>query len=351
MQAPSDVFPVQESHKFDEDGLHAFMEQSVDGYRGPLTILQFEGGQSNPTYYLQDAHRAYVLRRKPPGELLPSAHAVDREYRIITALADSDVPVARTWALCEDPQIIGTAFYIMDYVPGRIFTDPLMPDVDPHDRRAIVETMNDVMARMHKIDVDAVGLSDYGRPGNYFSRQIGRWSKQYRASETETIEPMENLLAWLPENIPSDDETTIAHGDYRLGNIIIHPTQPKVMAVLDWELSTLGHPLADLAYNCMLYRLDFESLQGFKGVDLTALNYPSEAEYVSMYCERTGRDSIPNWEFYLSFSIFRVSAICQGIMGRFLAGTSNNPAAEDRGKRAPALARIAWDIIAPIAEG
>ncbi len=351
MQPPSDVFAVRETHKFDEAGLERFMQSTVEGYQPPLTVLQFQGGQSNPTYYLQDARRQYVLRRKPPGKLLPSAHAVDREYRVITALAQTDVPVANTYALCEDPAVIGTAFYIMGYVPGRIFDNPLAPGVSPAERWAIVDAMNDVMARIHKVDYKKVGLEDFGKPGNYFERQIGRWSKQYRASETQRIEPMERLMTWLPEHIPADDETTIAHGDYRLGNMIIHPTEPRVMAVLDWELCTLGHPLADLGYNCMQYRFDHDTLGGFQGVDLKALNYPSEEEYVASYCRRMGRASIPHWEFYLSFSVFRVAAISQGIMGRFLEGTSNNPLAEERGRRAPKLAQVAWDIIAPLAEG
>ena len=351
MQQPNDVFPVRDTHKFNEAGLVRFMETSVDGYRGPLTVLQFQGGQSNPTYFLQDARRQYVLRRKPPGKLLPSAHAVDREYRIITALARTDVPVAHSYALCEDPEVIGTAFYLMAYVPGRIFLDPLMPGIAPGERRAIVDAMNDVLTRIHKVDYKALGLEDFGRPGNYFERQIGRWSKQYRASETQHIEPMEKLMDWLPKHIPQDDEITIAHGDYRLGNMIIHPGKPEVSAVLDWELCTLGHPLADLGYNCMMYRFDHETLDGFKGIDLVALNYPSEEEYVAAYCRRTGRNSIPDWEFYLAFSVFRVAAISQGIMGRVRDGTSNNPLAEERGRRAPKLAQVAWDIIAPIAEG
>lgn len=351
MQPPADTFEILESHRFDEAGLEQFMAESVEGFKGPLIIRQFEGGQSNPTYYVQDAARQYVLRRKPPGKLLPSAHAVDREYRVITALAGSDVPVAGTYALCEDPEVIGTAFYLMEYVPGRVFEDPLMPGVEPRERAAIADVMNAVMAKLHQVNFQAAGLDDFGKPGNYFNRQIHRWTKQYRASETQHVEEMERLIQWLPENIPADEETTLVHGDFRLGNMIIDPTEPRVAAVLDWELSTLGHPLADLAYNCMLYRMDYEELQGFRGQDLEALGYPAEEDYLAAYCRRTGRDSIPHWEFYLTFSLFRVAGICQGIMGRFLDGTANHPLAEDRGKRAPKLAKVAWEVIAPIADG
>jgi len=351
MQPPADTFDIRDSHRFDEAGLERFMKESVEGFQGPLSVRQFEGGQSNPTYYVQDAKRQYVLRRKPPGKLLPSAHAVDREYRIITALADTDVPVPKTYALCQDDAVIGTWFYIMEYLPGRIFTNPLMPGVTPQARAAIVDAMNDVLARFHQVDYNAVGLADFGKPGNYFTRQIGRWTKQYRASETQHIAEMERLIEWLPENIPADDNTTLVHGDYRLGNMIIHPTESRVSAVLDWELATLGHPLADLAYNCTLYRMPHDSLQGFVGVDLAALGYPSEEDYLAAYCRRTGREGIPHWEFYLSFSLFRLAAICQGIMGRFLDGTANHPEAEERGKRAPKLAKVGWDVVAPIAGG
>jgi aminoglycoside phosphotransferase (APT) family kinase protein len=345
MEQPTDVIEVRPQHRFDEGGLGRYMEARVDGFRGPLEVLQFEGGQSNPTYFLRDGERAYVLRRKPPGELLPSAHAVDREYRVITALAGTGVPVPRTYALCEDPEVIGTVFFLMDYVPGRVFREPLLPGLEPGERAALFECMVETLARLHQVDTRAVGLEDFGRPGNYFARQIGRWSKMYRASETRHIEPMERLMEWLPEHIPAADETTLVHGDYRLGNMIVHPTEPRIVALLDWELSTLGHPLADLAYNCLPYHLDHERLQGFKGLDLTPQGYPAEADYVAAYCRHTGRERIPAWEFYLSFALFRLAAISQGIMGRVRDGTAAGADAAERGARAPLLAQVAWELV------
>ncbi|MBI2526534.1 MAG: phosphotransferase [Candidatus Rokubacteria bacterium] len=346
-QPAAGTVEVRESHRFDVAALEVYLRAHVAGFSGPLTVRQFQGGQSNPTYYLQTPAREYVLRRKPPGKLLPSAHAVDREYRVITALGTTGVPVPRTYALCEDPQVVGTAFYVMECVHGRVITDPRLPGMSPAGRTATYDAMNDVLARLHSVDYKAVGLGDFGRPGNYFARQIHRWTSQYRASETETIEAMDRLIGWLPGHIPPDDTTTIVHGDYRLGNMILHPTEPRVLAVLDWELCTLGHPLADLAYNCMPYHLRADVMEGFEGADLPALGIPSEETYLAAYCRRTGRPAIEDWDFYVAFSMFRLAAIAQGIMGRVLAGTANDPNARLRGERARPLADAAWAILAP----
>lgn len=337
---------VLEGHRFDVAALERYLTPRLPGLRLPLVVRQFLGGQSNPTYHLAAGDREYVLRRKPPGPLLPSAHAVDREYRVITALGATDVPVPRTYLLCEDPSVVGTAFFVMDFVPGRVFADPMLPGVARDERAAIYDAMNDVLARLHRVDWKAVGLADFGRPGNYFARQIERWTKQYRASETERIEAMERLIAWLPARIPADDETTLVHGDYRPGNMIIHSTEPRVVAVLDWELSTLGHPLADLAYNCIPYRTGpGDNLGGVEGTDLTALGIPSEADYLAAYCRRTGRAGIADWDFYVAFALFRLGAIAQGIMGRVITGTANDPNARLRGERARPLADAGWAVV------
>ncbi len=336
---------VREAHRFDVGALERYMREHVEGFRGPLAVRQFEGGQSNPTYLLAAAGREWVLRRKPPGKLLPSAHAVDREYRVITALAGTDVPVPRTYAFCGDASVIGTPFYIMDCVRGRIFRDPLLPGLDARERAAIYDALNDVLARLHAADWRRLGLADFGKPGNYFARQLHRWATQYRASETEAIPSMERLIDWLPGHIPPGDETTIVHGDYRPGNVVVHPTEPRVVAVLDWELSTLGHPLADLAYTCVPYHLAAAG-DSFRGRDWAGLGIPSEAAFVAAYCRRTGRAGIPGWDFYVAFSLFRLAAISQGIMGRVLAGTANDPNARERGMRARGLADDAWEVIA-----
>jgi aminoglycoside phosphotransferase (APT) family kinase protein len=341
----SDTIPVRETHRFDVDALERYLTQRIPGFRGPVTVSQFQGGQSNPTYRLSGAGHEYVLRRKPPGKLLPSAHAVDREYRILTALGRTDVPVPKTWLLCDDPAVIGTIFYVMDWVPGRIMVDPLLPGCTPSERTAIYDSMSDVLSRLHRQDWKPLGLSDFGKPGSYFTRQIHRWTQQYRASETERIESMERLMAWLPEHIPSADETTVVHGDFRLGNVIMHPTEPRVLAVLDWELATLGHPLADLAYNAMPYHLRPDILGGVLGEDLKALGIPSEGEYLAAYCRRTGRSGIPDWSFYVAFSMFRLAAIAQGIMGRVIAGTANDAGARSRGERARPMAEAGWALV------
>lgn len=336
---------VREVHRFEVAALERYMRERVPGFAAPLTVTQFRGGQSNPTYHLTAGGREYVLRRKPPGKLLPSAHAVDREYRVITALGTTGFPVPKTYALCEDPEVLGTAFYIMDCVHGRVLTDPAIPGLGPRERTGIYDSLNEVLARLHTVDWQPLGLADFGKPGSYFARQIHRWTQQYRASETEKIETMERLIAWLPEHLPADDETTLVHGDFRLGNVIIHPTEPRVAAVLDWELATLGHPLADLAYNCLPYRFTRE-WEGLADKNLGELGIPTEQEYVAAYCRRTKRAGIPDWEFCLAFSMFRLSAIAQGIMGRALAGTANDPNARERGRRARPLADSAWALVA-----
>ena len=345
--------PITEKDGLDTARLAAWMKDHVAGFSGELQVEKFKGGQSNPTFMLGAGGRKYVMRRKPPGKLLPSAHAVDREYKVITALAQTDVPVAKSYALCEDDAIIGTAFYVMDYVAGRILWDPALPGLQPSERTALFTEMNRVIAALHSVDYASVGLADYGRPGSYFSRQIDRWGKQYRASETERIEAMDNLMAWLPANIPAGDETSIVHGDYRLDNVIFHPSEPRILAVLDWELSTLGHPLADFAYHCMTWRLSPGLFRGLIGYDLKALGIPGEQEYVAMYCQRTGRASIPaaEFEYYLAFNMFRLTAILQGIMARALQGNASSQEAVDTCKRARPLAEEAWRQVEAIIAG
>ncbi|MEO7152531.1 MAG: phosphotransferase, partial [Burkholderiaceae bacterium] len=311
--------PVSPQHAFDVERLAAYLREHVDGYEGPLVVEQFKGGQSNPTFKLTAGAKAYVLRRKPPGVLLPSAHAVDREYRVISALAGTDVPVARTYVLCEDDNVIGTAFYVMDCVDGRVLWDPALPGMTPRERAGIYDALNQVIAALHRIDPTKVGLADYGRPGQYIQRQVARWSKQYRAAETQTIAAADRLMEWLPLHVPAGDETAIVHGDYRLDNVIFHPTEPRILAVLDWELSTLGHPLVDFAYHCMTWRMAGAGSRGLGDVDLAALGIPSEAEYVQAYMTRTGRSaavSPADWDYYLVFNMFRLASILQGIAKR-----------------------------------
>jgi aminoglycoside phosphotransferase (APT) family kinase protein len=351
----SDVSAVRSAHAFDEAALERYLAGHVDGFRGPLRVRQFVGGQSNPTYLLEDAGRPgdsgrrYVLRRKPPGKLLPSAHQVDREYRVMTALAGTGVPVPRTYALCEDDAVIGTAFYLMEYVEGRIFREALLPEsLAPAQVRGIFASLAEVLAALHRVRPEAVGLAEFGRPGNYFERQIGRWSKIYRASETLHIEPMERLMEWLPRTIPAADETTIVHGDFRLGNAIVHPSEPRLVAVLDWELSTLGHPLADLAYTAMPWSLPAAGLHGYQDLVLGPRGYPTEAEFVADYCRHAGRGEIADWHFYMAFAMFRLAAIAQGIAGRVRDGTAAGADAAERGARAPLLAARAWELLEPM---
>ena len=346
---PENLTPVRDAHAFDQARLAEFMKANVDGFRGSLSVLQFEGGQSNPTFHLTDGgSRMYVLRKKPPGKLLPSAHQVDREYRVIKALSDhTDVPVPKPYALCQDDSVIGTAFYLMEFLPGRILADPKMPDLSPADRGKIFDSMNDVLARIHNVDYRAVGLGDYGREGQYIQRQIARWTSQYDLARTDDVESMELLKQWLPANLPPGDETRINHGDYRLGNTIVHPTEPRVIAVLDWELSTLGHPLADLGYNCMMYHFGegFGASAGYAGVDLKAFGIPTEQDYLAAYASRTGRKEIPDWNFFLAFSLFRLAAIVQGVYKRGLDGNASSETAKQYGNRARVLADLAWSLV------
>jgi aminoglycoside phosphotransferase (APT) family kinase protein len=352
MSKPStaDTMPVQERHRFDAARLEAWLAPRIEGFQGPLSVEQFKGGQSNPTFLLSAGARRFVLRRKPPGKLLPSAHAVDREYRVITALGQSDVPVAKTYCLCEDDSVIGTAFYVMDYVEGRIFWDPGLPEVSPSQRAAIYDEMNRVMAALHAVDYPALGLADYGKPGNYFLRQIERWTKQYRASETGRADDFERLIAWLPQNIPAGDDTAIVHGDFRLDNMIFHPSEPRVLAVLDWELSTLGHPLADFSFNCLPWHVPQNLMNGLAGRAAKPEGVPDERDYVEHYCRRTGRAPIPqaDWDFYIAYNLFRLGAIAQGIMRRVIDGTAASVQAETLGRRAPELAALGWTQVEKI---
>jgi len=332
--------PVAESHRFDEARLADWMSKNVEGYAGPLEVRQFKGGQSNPTYQLVTPGRTYVMRRKPPGKLLPSAHAVDREYKVISALHPTGFPVAKPYGLCVDESVIGTMFYVMDMVEGRILWDQTLPAYAPAERRAIYMAKLKTLADLHNTDYQAVGLTDFGRPGNYFSRQIDRWTKQYRASETDRIESVERLIAWLPTSVPVDDKTTIVHGDYRLDNMVLHPTEPRVIAVLDWELSTLGNPLADFTYLLMNW------VNGSIATiaDLNAHGIPTVEEYVAEYCRLTGRSGLPDLNWYFAYNAFRLAGILQGIVGRVRDGTANSPMALERAARIPALADAAWDF-------
>jgi aminoglycoside phosphotransferase (APT) family kinase protein len=340
------VTPVRENHRFDEARLEHYLREHMADFRGPLTVRQFVGGQSNPTFMLETPDARFVMRKKPPGTLLPSAHQVEREYRIIKALAATDVPVPRVHLLCEDAGVIGTAFFVMDFVDGRIMRDPMMPDSSPPERAACYDSMNDVLARLHKVDFRAIGLGDYGRPQAYVARQLARWSKQYEASKIDEIPEMDRLIEWLGRNIPADDETTIAHGDYRIENIVFHPVEPRVVAVLDWELSTLGHPLGDLAWTCRAYHCPpgIDGVSSFQGIDLKAYGIPSEEEFVAAYCKRVGRASVPDMMFFVAFSFFRGAAIAQGIAMRAKLGNASGPDAALRGAKARLTAELGWAV-------
>ena len=335
---------VRNALRFDPLRLEEWMKGKVAGYSGPLTVLQFKGGQSNPTYRLDTPGRSYVLRRKPPGTLLPGAHAVDREYRVISALAAAGFPVAEPLGFCADPDVIGTEFYVMALVEGRIFWDATFPEVAREERPLYFDAMNATMARLHMIDPEAVGLGDYGKPGNYFERQIGRWSKQYLGdAEAGRVASMDRLVEWLPANIPpGEDEARIVHGDFRCDNMIFHTSEPRVLAVLDWELSTLGHPLADFAYHLMMYRMPAGVTSGLAGLDLAALHIPSEEDYVAAYCRRTGRAGVPHLDFYIAFNMFRLAAIIHGIKGRMARGTASSDHAAQTVAGLEGLADLAW---------
>ena len=336
---------VREAHQFDMAQLEEYMLSHVESFIAPLTVHQFKGGQSNPTYLLESPSGKYVMRRKPPGKLLKSAHAVDREFKVISALYAADFPVPRPYVLCKDEGIVGTMFFIMEFVDGRIFWELDLPGLVPEERTAIYENVGETIAQLHSFDYEKIGLGDYGKPGNYFARQISRWSKQYYASETEKLEEMDKLIEWLPKNIPDDESASVVHGDFRLDNLIIHPTEPKVIAVLDWELSTIGHPLGDFTYHLMAWQTPEIGIgsSGLLGKDLNALGIPSEEEYVAEYCERTGRsDGIQNRDFYAAYNFFRIAAILQGIAGRVRDGTAASAHAQRAGKAVPQLVEMAW---------
>ena len=336
---------VVEALRFDTEKLETYLAEHIEYFRKPLDVRQFKGGQSNPTYQLTTPNRKYVLRRKPPGKLLPSAHAVDREFKIISALHPTGFPVARPYLLCEDESIIGTTFYVMECVEGRIFWDGTLPGLEPNERFAVYDAMNETLARLHSFDYQAIGLGDYGKPGNYIARQIARWSKQYQASETETIAEMDKLIEWLPAHVPPDERTSIVHGDFRIDNLILHPSEPRVLAVLDWELSTIGDPLADFTYHLMQWQmpaLPALSASTLLGQDLRALGIPTSEEYVAAYCRRTGRQTTPNMDYYAAYNFFRLAGILQGIVGRVRDGTAANANAAQNAAAVRPLAECAW---------
>ena len=344
--------PMAESHAFDVAALERHLTAHMPGFAGPLTVEQFKGGQSNPTYRLLTPQAAYVMRSKPgpAARLLPSAHAVEREFRVMSALALTPVPVPRMHVLCDDESVIGRAFYVMQCMQGRVLWDQSLPGMSTAERGAIYDEMNRVLAALHCVDLRSVGLSDFGKPGNYFERQIGRWSKQYVASSTQPIPEMDQLIAWLPGNIPAsardETRTSIVHGDYRLDNLMFHPTEPRVLAVLDWELSTLGHPLADFSYHCMAWHIPPGAFRGIGGLDVASLGIPSEERYIALYCERTGlatpQDLRQDWNFYLAYNMFRIAAILQGIAKRIEAGTASSAQAAKSAAGVRPMAEMAW---------
>ena len=340
----SGVGEIRAGLGFDEGALSEWLAANVEGFRGPLTVRQFNGGQSNPTYKLETPGQTYVLRRKPPGLLLKSAHAVDREYKVMTALHAAGFPAPRTFGLCTDDAVIGTWFYVMDCVDGRIIWDTTFPDASRDDRPKYFDAMNATIAQLHSFDPATIGLGDFGKPGNYFARQIGRWSQQYlEDADAGRCAAMDRLVEWLPAHIPPGDEVSVVHGDYRCDNMIFHATEPKVLAVLDWELSTLGHPLADFSYHLMMYRMPPSLTAGLTGVDLAALNIPDEAAYTAAYCRRTGRDGIANMDFYVAYNMFRLAAILHGIQGRVVRGTAASAHAKASGAGVEPLANLAWE--------
>ena len=341
--------------KLDEAVLAQYLEAAVPGFKGPLAASKFPGGQSNPTFRIDAESGTYVLRRQPPGKLLKSAHAVDREYRVLDALRETDVPVAGVYHLCEDPSIIGSMFYLMEFCEGSVFWNPALPEIaDPHTRTQMYDQMARTLAAIHSVDLDAAGLADYGRPGNYFERQVGRWTGQYRASEMQEIGAMNRLISWLEGNLPPDDgQVALVHGDFRIDNLMYAPDNSRVIAVLDWELSTLGHPCADLAYQCMAMRLPASKEQqvapsGLDGLDLEKLGLPTEAAYVESYCRHMGIDEIENWDYFLAFSFFRLAAIAQGVAKRASQGNASNASAREVGGMVEPLAKMALDVVAQV---
>ena len=345
---------VSEQHAFDTDALTSWMKQHVEGFEGPVQVEMFKGGQSNPTYKLLTPRKSYVMRSKPGpvAKLLPSAHAIEREYRVMKGLAGTDVPVPHMYALCEDESIIGRAFYIMEFMEGRVLWDQSLPGMTPEQRAEIYDEMNRVIAALHKVKFAERGLADYGKSGNYFERQIGRWSKQYVASITQPIPEMDKLMEWLPAHMPAsardESRVSIVHGDYRLDNLMFQPTEPRVIAVLDWELSTLGHPLADFSYHCMSWHIPAALGRGIAGLDIAALGIPSEQDYIQRYCQRTGIEDVAalqrDWNFYLAYNMFRIAAILQGIAKRVEAGTASSAQAKASGDTARPMAELAWSF-------
>ncbi len=321
--------PTAERHRFDEARLAAWLERNLPGFAGPLAVRQFASGQSNPTFHLRSPAGEHVLRKKPPGVLVESAHAIDREFRVLSALASGDVPAPRTRVYCDDAEVIGTPFYVMDYQSGRIFTDPLLPGMTPTERAGIYDAMNDALARLHNFDWEGNGLGDFGKPAQYVARQIFRWRKQYLAASTRSVPAMDQLGDWLAANVPGRESAAIAHGDFRLGNLIFDEREARVVAILDWELSTIGEPLCDLSFNCMTYHLPAGDpvAAGFTGVDIAAIGIPSEADYLAAYARRTGRAEVPDWRFYMAFSLYRTAAIQHGVYRRALAGNASSETA------------------------
>lgn len=341
-----ELTPIRPGHEFDLARVDRYMREHVSGYRGPFSVQQFEGGQSNPTFLLETSSRRYVMRKQPPGELLPSAHAVDREYRVMAALQETDVPVPEMFALCEDTDVIGTKFYIMSMVEGRLYTKTALPDLPLDERAVVYHDMARILASLHRVDPIAVGLETFGRPGNYFARQVSRWSRQYQASETETIEAMDRLIEWLPTHLPSETPPVIVHGDFRLGNVLLHETEPKVVAVLDWELSTLGDGLADLGYWCQeYYGAQSEKPGGIAGVDLAAIGIPSEQDVIQTYCRYYGREKIADWLFYVIYNLFRSAGIIQGVYKRGLDGNASSETALEYEGVARKRSELAWQLV------
>ncbi|EER60624.1 aminoglycoside phosphotransferase [Acidovorax delafieldii 2AN] len=344
--------PVSEQHAFDIATLTAWLARNMEGFAGPMTVEMFKGGQSNPTYKLITPGASYVMRAKPGpvAKLLPSAHAIEREFAVMRGLHGTDVPVPRMHVLCEDESVIGRAFYVMECMQGRVLWDQSLPGMTPAERGAIYNEMNRVIAALHTVKFADRGLAGYGKPGNYFERQIGRWSKQYVASVTQPIEEMDRLMEWLPAHMPAsardESKVSIVHGDYRLDNLMFHPTEPRVIAVLDWELSTLGHPLADFSYHCMAWNIPTGTFRGIGGLDLPSLGIPSEDDYIRQYCERTGITTPEalraDWNFYMAYNMFRIAAILQGIAKRVEAGTASSAQAKASGEGARPMAQLAW---------
>ena len=344
--------PVADQHQFDQEALTAWLRENLDGFEGPLSVEMFKGGQSNPTYKLVTPSCSYVMRAKPGpvAKLLPSAHAVEREFTVMRGLAGTNVPVAKMICLCEDESVIGRAFYVMEFVQGRVLWDQALPGMTPSGRGAIYDEMNRVIAALHKVDFTRCGLDTFGKPGNYVERQISRWSKQYVASITQAIPEMDRLMAWLPANLPDSardaSKTSIVHGDYRLDNLMFHPTKPRILAVLDWELSTLGHPLADFSYHCMAWHVPHSLSRGIGGLDVASLGIPPEAEYIRLYCQRTGLTTPEalrqDWNFYMAYNMFRIAAILQGIAKRIEMGTASSPQAANSAAGVRPMAEMAW---------